>query len=83
MTKTKNDTTKKHGRGPVDAEELMVHDETFRDVTLVLEMSFHNTYRIKMKLAMKARQNISQWIRMRNDNKIRFNAKSHWSRTKL
>ncbi|UYV67189.1 hypothetical protein LAZ67_4004292 [Cordylochernes scorpioides] len=42
--------------------------------------------RIKMKLAKKARQNrpIPQWIRMRTDNKIRFNAKRrHWRRTKL
>ncbi|UYV78471.1 hypothetical protein LAZ67_16001603 [Cordylochernes scorpioides] len=39
-----------------------------------------------MKLAKKARQNrpIPQWIRMRIDNKIRFNAKRRqWRRTKL
>ncbi|UYV62384.1 RPL39 [Cordylochernes scorpioides] len=49
-------------------------------------MSSHKTFRIKMKLAKKARQNrpIPQWIRMRTDNKIRFNAKRrHWRRTKL
>nr|CAD1831902.1 unnamed protein product [Ananas comosus var. bracteatus] len=46
----------------------------------------HKTFRIKIKLAKKMRQNrpIPHWIRMRTDNTIRYNAKRrHWRRTKL
>ncbi|KAI3725044.1 hypothetical protein L1987_64817 [Smallanthus sonchifolius] len=46
----------------------------------------HKTFMIKKKLAKKMRQNrpIPNWIRMRTDNKIRYNAKRrHWRRTKL
>ncbi|CAN6179072.1 unnamed protein product, partial [Urochloa humidicola] len=49
-------------------------------------MPSHKTFRIKMKLAKKQRQNrpIPYWIRMRTDNTIRYNAKRrHWRRTKL
>ncbi|XP_017302241.1 60S ribosomal protein L39 [Diaphorina citri] len=48
--------------------------------------SAHKTFRIKMKLAKKLKQNrpIPQWIRMRTGNTIRYNAKRrHWRRTKL
>ncbi|KDD71501.1 hypothetical protein H632_c4909p0, partial [Helicosporidium sp. ATCC 50920] len=44
------------------------------------------SFRTKMKLAKKARQNrpIPPWIRFRTDNTIRYNAKRrHWRRTKL
>ncbi|KAK4777923.1 hypothetical protein SAY87_018110 [Trapa incisa] len=39
-------------------------------------MPSHKTFRIKKKLAKKMRQNrpIPHWIRMRTDNKIRFNS---------
>ncbi|CAG0903857.1 unnamed protein product, partial [Cyprideis torosa] len=49
-------------------------------------MAAHKTFRIKMKLAKKAKQNrpIPQWVRMRTGNTIRYNAKRrHWRRTKL
>ena len=42
--------------------------------------------RTKKKLAKKLNQNrpIPQWIRMRTNNKIRYNAKRrHWRRTKI
>lgn len=44
------------------------------------------TFRIKQKLAKKARQNrpIPQWFRLKTDNTIQWNAKRrHWRRTKL
>ncbi|XP_039142279.1 60S ribosomal protein L39-2 [Dioscorea cayenensis subsp. rotundata] len=49
-------------------------------------MPSHKTFVIKKKLAKKMRQNrpIPHWIRLRTDNKIRYNAKRrHWRRTKL
>ncbi|PIA45707.1 hypothetical protein AQUCO_01600145v1, partial [Aquilegia coerulea] len=51
-----------------------------------LIMPSHKTFIIKKKLAKKMRQNrpIPNWIRMRTDNTIRYNAKRrHWRRTKL
>ncbi|KAJ9588109.1 hypothetical protein L9F63_018518, partial [Diploptera punctata] len=47
-------------------------------------MAAHKTFRIKMKLAKKLKQNrpIPQWVRMRTGNTIRYNAKRrHWRRT--
>ena len=44
------------------------------------------TFRIKKKLAKKQNQNrqMPNWVRMRTDNKIRYNFKRrHWRRTKL
>lgn len=44
------------------------------------------TFRTKRTLAKKQRQNrpLPQWIRMRTDNTIQWNAKRrHWRRTKL
>eukprot|EP00500_Bicosoecida_sp_ms1_P002508 CAMPEP_0203809508 /NCGR_PEP_ID=MMETSP0115-20131106/2325_1 /ASSEMBLY_ACC=CAM_ASM_000227 /TAXON_ID=33651 /ORGANISM="Bicosoecid sp, Strain ms1" /LENGTH=51 /DNA_ID=CAMNT_0050718243 /DNA_START=68 /DNA_END=223 /DNA_ORIENTATION=+ len=49
-------------------------------------MPSHKSLRTKVKLAKKAKQNrpIPQWIRLRTDNTIRYNAKRrHWRRTKL
>lgn len=49
-------------------------------------MPSHKTLRTKKKLSKAAKQNrpIPQWIRMRTDNTIRYNAKRrHWRRTKL
>jgi large subunit ribosomal protein L39e len=51
-----------------------------------VEMPAHKTFKIKKILAKKARQNrqIPQWIRLRTDNKIRYNSKRrNWRRTKL
>ncbi|KAF0853123.1 60S large subunit ribosomal protein eL39 (rpL39) [Andalucia godoyi] len=44
------------------------------------------SFKIKTKLAKKARQNrpLPYWIRLRTDNTIRYNAKRrNWRRTKL
>ncbi|ONH77145.1 hypothetical protein BOH78_0484, partial [Pichia kudriavzevii] len=44
------------------------------------------TFRVKQKLAKAQNQNrpLPQWIRLRTNNKIRYNAKRrHWKRTKL
>ncbi|KAL6937168.1 60S ribosomal protein L39 [Hanseniaspora opuntiae] len=44
------------------------------------------SFRIKQKLAKAAGQNrpLPQWIRLKTDNTIRYNAKRrHWRRTKL
>lgn len=49
-------------------------------------MPCNKTFRVKKTLAKKLKQNrpIPQWIRMRTDNKIRYNAKRrHWRRTKI
>ncbi|CAM9194398.1 unnamed protein product [Discosporangium mesarthrocarpum] len=49
-------------------------------------MPSHKTFRTKQTLAKKMKQNrpIPHWIRMRTDNRIRYNAKRrHWRRTKL
>ncbi|EEY60911.1 uncharacterized protein PITG_13676 [Phytophthora infestans T30-4] len=49
-------------------------------------MPSHKTFRTKRILAKKAKQNrpIPQWIRLRTDNTIKYNAKRrHWRRTKL
>ncbi|KAL6216064.1 hypothetical protein ACLB2K_009291 [Fragaria x ananassa] len=51
-----------------------------------IKMPSHKTFIIKKKLGKKMRQNrpIPHWIRLRTDNKIRYNAKRrHWRRTKL
>ena len=51
-----------------------------------VKMPSHKSLRTKLFLAKKMKQNrpIPQWIRMRTDNKIRWNAKRrHWRRTKL
>eukprot|EP00389_Voromonas_pontica_P005527 GDKH01008268.1.p2 GENE.GDKH01008268.1~~GDKH01008268.1.p2 ORF type:complete len:52 (+),score=14.03 GDKH01008268.1:43-198(+) len=44
------------------------------------------TFALKKHLAKKAKQNrpVPNWVRMRTDNTIRYNAKRrHWRRTKL
>ena len=49
-------------------------------------MPSYKTFKTKQTLAKKMKQNrpIPQWIRLRTDNKIRWNAKRrHWRRTKL
>ena len=49
-------------------------------------MGAHKSFRIKMKLAKKQKQNrpVPQWVRMKTGNTIRYNAKRrHWRRTKL
>ena len=49
-------------------------------------MPCNKSFRVKKTLAKKLKQNrpIPQWIRMRTDNKIRYNAKRrHWRRTKI
>ena len=49
-------------------------------------MPSHKSLRTKTTLAKKMKQNrpIPQWIRLRTDCKIRYNAKRrHWRRTKL
>ena len=49
-------------------------------------MPSHKTLKVKKILAKKAKQNrpIPHWIRLRTDNKIRYNFKRrHWRRTKL
>ncbi|EOD06555.1 hypothetical protein EMIHUDRAFT_68698, partial [Emiliania huxleyi CCMP1516] len=46
----------------------------------------NKTLRTKKTLAKKLKQNrpIPQWIRMRTNNRIRYNAKRrHWRRTKI
>lgn len=48
-------------------------------------MPSNKTFRTKVKLAKAAKQNrpIPQWIRLRTDNTIKYNAKRrHWRRTK-
>ena len=49
-------------------------------------MPCNKTFRVKKILAKKQKSNrpIPQWIRMRTDNRIRYNAKRrHWRRTKI
>ncbi|VEU23482.1 DEKNAAC104547 [Brettanomyces naardenensis] len=49
-------------------------------------MPSHKSFRTKQKLAKHQKQNrpLPQWIRLRTNNKIRYNAKrTHWRRTKL
>ncbi|KAK3357000.1 ribosomal protein L39e, partial [Podospora didyma] len=46
----------------------------------------HKTFRTKQKLAkaQKANRPIPQWIRLRTNNTIRYNAKRrHWRKTRL
>lgn len=55
-------------------------------LTLILIMSSHETFRIKWFLAKKQKQDhpIPQWIQMKTSNKIRFNSeRRHWRRIKL
>lgn len=50
------------------------------------KMPSQKSFRTKQKLAKAQKQNrpLPQWIRLRTDNKIRYNAKRrHWRRTKL
>ena len=49
-------------------------------------MPSHKSFKIKMKLAKAARRNrpLPQWVRLKTDNKIRYNAKRRrWRSTKL
>jgi large subunit ribosomal protein L39e len=49
-------------------------------------MPANKSFKTKMTLAKKLKQNrpIPQWIRMRTNNKIRYNSKRrHWRRTKI
>ena len=49
-------------------------------------MPSQKSFKIKMKLAKKQKQNrpIPHWFRMKTDNTIRYNAKRrNWRRTKL
>ncbi|BAM82028.1 60S ribosomal protein L39 [Cyanidioschyzon merolae strain 10D] len=49
-------------------------------------MPSHKTFKIKIKLAKKAKQNrpVPVWFRYKKDTKIRYNNKRrHWRRTKL
>ncbi|EOA31810.1 hypothetical protein CARUB_v10015033mg, partial [Capsella rubella] len=57
-----------------------------RIATGEFKMPSHKSFMIKKKLGKKMRQNrpIPNWIRLRTDNRIRYNAKRrHWRRTKL
>ncbi|ODQ82035.1 hypothetical protein BABINDRAFT_170589 [Babjeviella inositovora NRRL Y-12698] len=49
-------------------------------------MDSQKSFKTKQKLAKAQKQNrpLPQWIRLRTDNKIRYNAKRrNWRRTKL
>ncbi|WPK25128.1 hypothetical protein PUMCH_002431 [Australozyma saopauloensis] len=49
-------------------------------------MPANKSFKTKQKLAKASKQNrpLPQWIRMKTDNTIRYNAKRrHWRRTKL
>ncbi|XP_077611839.1 large ribosomal subunit protein eL39-like [Crocuta crocuta] len=49
-------------------------------------MSSHKTFRIKLLLAKRQKQNgpIPQEIQMKIDHKLRYNStKSHWTRSEL
>ena len=49
-------------------------------------MPSHKTFRAKrmMAHARKSNRPLPHWIRLRTDNRIRYNAKrTHWRRTKL
>lgn len=49
-------------------------------------MGAHKSLRLKKKLGKKLRQNrpMPNWMRLRTDNTVRYNAKRrHWRRTKL
>jgi large subunit ribosomal protein L39e len=64
---------------------LVDHLDRVLDFLLYLLCS-HKTLRTKKLLAVAKRRNrpLPQWIRMRTDNTIRYNAKRrHWRRTKL
>ncbi|KAM9893416.1 hypothetical protein OXX69_011714, partial [Metschnikowia pulcherrima] len=46
----------------------------------------NKSFKVKQKLAKAQKQNrpLPQWIRLKTDNTIRYNAKRrHWRRTKL
>ncbi|OBA21611.1 hypothetical protein METBIDRAFT_41590 [Metschnikowia bicuspidata var. bicuspidata NRRL YB-4993] len=46
----------------------------------------NKSFKVKQKLAKASKQNrpLPQWIRLKTDNTIRYNAKRrHWRRTKL
>ncbi|GJZ24772.1 60S ribosomal protein L39-2 [Tanacetum coccineum] len=65
---------------------IKMDHEDFKILLYMDHAPSHKSFMIKKKLAKKMRQNrpIPNWIRMRTDNKIRYNAKRrHWRRTKL
>ncbi|KAL7501604.1 hypothetical protein ACHAWT_010620 [Skeletonema menzelii] len=52
----------------------------------VVKMPSQKTFRTKVKLAKAMKQNrpLPQWIRLRTDNTVKYNAnRRHWRRTKL
>ncbi|XP_070331429.1 large ribosomal subunit protein eL39-like [Odocoileus virginianus] len=47
-------------------------------------MSFHKTFRQFLARKQKQNHSILQWIRMKTDNKIRYDPKRrHWRRSRL
>lgn len=55
-------------------------------ISNVNKMPSHKSFRTKQKLAKAQKQNrpVPQWIRLRTDNNIRYNAKRrHWRKTRL
>ncbi|KAF7547383.1 hypothetical protein G7Z17_g7761 [Cylindrodendrum hubeiense] len=59
---------------------------TIDSISNVNKMPSHKSFRTKQKLAKAQKQNrpVPQWIRLRTDNNIRYNAKRrHWRKSKL
>ncbi|XP_032746140.1 60S ribosomal protein L39-like [Rattus rattus] len=74
------------GKDKRDGEMAMKVNGNLKLTEILTMSSSHKTFRIKRFLAKKQKQNrpSPQWIRMKTDNKIRYNSKRrHWRRTKL
>ncbi|KAI4813377.1 hypothetical protein E4T44_10827 [Aureobasidium sp. EXF-8845] len=59
---------------------------SLRPATKTVKMPSHKSFRTKQKLAKAQKQNrpIPQWIRLRTNNTIRYNAKRrHWRKTRI
>ncbi|CAD0097984.1 unnamed protein product, partial [Aureobasidium mustum] len=57
-----------------------------RPANKTVKMPSHKSFRTKQKLAKAQKQNrpIPQWIRLRTNNTIRYNAKRrHWRKTRI
>ncbi|EAT83478.2 hypothetical protein SNOG_09286 [Parastagonospora nodorum SN15] len=79
-------TTQANTRINILSSLIDPNDNNFDIPTPVVTMPSQKSFRTKQKLARAQKQNrpIPQWIRLRTNNTIRYNAKRrHWRKTRL
>nr|OQO32171.1 hypothetical protein B0A51_00540 [Rachicladosporium sp. CCFEE 5018] len=84
--------TRTFARSKFDAHDIKSSPATSKttthteDIETIVNMPSHKSFRTKTKLAKAQKQNrpIPQWIRLKTNNTIRYNAKRrHWRKTRI